>query len=82
MLDKIKNIGLTDKYFIITSILIGIFCFSCLVIFTFTDNDPIAYFGGAIGLLGTIAGFVINKTKKENTSKIENWGNPENCNKS
>lgn len=74
--ELVKKIGFTDKYLVIASIVVGVFIFACLAVFTFTDKDPISYVLSAIGLLGTLIGFVVNKNKNENVAKISNWGNP------
>ena len=66
----IKKIGFTDKYLIWASIVLGLFIFACLAVFTFFDKDPIAYMLSAVGLLGTTIGFIVNKNKEENQAKI------------
>jgi hypothetical protein len=66
----VKKIGFTDKYLVIASIVVAVFIFACLAVFTFTDRDPIAYTLSAVGLLGTLIGFVVNKNREENKIKI------------
>ena len=62
----IKKIGFTDKYLVWASVVLGLFIFACLAVYTFFDKDPIAYMLSAVGLLGTTIGFVVNKNKHEN----------------
>jgi L-asparagine transporter-like permease len=76
MFKLFEKLGFTDKYGVIASIITAIFLFCCLGIFTFTDKDPIAYAGLAIGFLGTIVSFIVTKNQKENAVKIEKWGKP------
>lgn len=66
----IKKIGFTDKYLVWASVVLGLFIFACLAVYTFFDKDPIAYMLSAVGLLGTTIGFVVNKNKHENQAKI------------
>lgn len=76
MSEIFKKLGFTDKYLIITSIVIGVFCFCCLAVFAFIGKDTVAYVISAVGLMGTVVGFVVNKNKNENVAKIQSWGNP------
>jgi hypothetical protein len=68
----IKKIGFSDKFGVFSSIVVGIFCFCCLIIFTFTDKDPILFFTAALGFLGTQIGFLYSKNAKENVIKLGN----------
>lgn len=70
IINNVKKLGFTDRFGVWTSIVVGIFVFCCLGVFTFTDKDPIAYVISAVGFLGTLVGFIINKNKAENQTKI------------
>jgi diphthamide biosynthesis methyltransferase len=72
LISKIKKLGFTDRYLIAASIITGIFGFCCLAVYTFFDKDTILFFTGALGFLGTLAGFVVTKNKTENKAWIEN----------
>ena len=68
--EVIKKLGFSDKFGMSSSIVVGIFCFCCLAIFTFTDKDPILFFTAALGFLGTQIGFLYSKNTKENVVKL------------
>ena len=77
----IKKIGFSDKFGVITSIVVGIFCFCCLAIYAFMNKDTVAYLIPSLTFLGTVVGFIMNKNKNENLAKINSWGNPNITNK-
>jgi uncharacterized membrane protein len=74
--ETIKKIGFSDKFGVIASIVVGIFCFSCLAIYAFMGKDTVSYLYPILSFLGVVVGFIMNKNKNENVAKIENWGNP------
>jgi hypothetical protein len=72
----VKKIGFSDKFGVITSIVVGVFCFCCLAAFTFLHKETIAFMISAVGFEGTLIGFLYTKNRVENKAKIETWGNP------